>query len=59
MRSLIHSLSTSPATLATPQFAAVIVGCDAPWEDEEKRSLFHCLPTLEQQLQSMQVYGGG
>jgi hypothetical protein len=27
-KSLIHSLPTSPATLATPQSAAVIVGCD-------------------------------
>ncbi len=59
MRSLIHYLPTFPATLATPQSVAVTAGCDAPWEDEEKRSLFHCLPTLEQQLQSMQVYGGG
>ncbi len=59
MRSLIHSLPTFPATPATPQSAAVSAECDAPWEDEEKRSLFHCLPTLEQQLQSMQVYGGG
>jgi hypothetical protein len=28
MRSLIHSLPTFPATLATPQSAAVIAGCD-------------------------------
>jgi hypothetical protein len=45
MRSLIHSLPTSPATLATPQFAAVIVGCDRTLENEEKRSLIHALPT--------------
>ncbi|MBD2002689.1 MULTISPECIES: hypothetical protein [Cyanophyceae] len=28
VRSLIHSLPTFPVTLATPQSAAVIVGCD-------------------------------
>ncbi|MEG4489744.1 hypothetical protein [Microcoleus sp. D3_18_C4] len=39
MRSLIHALPTFPATLATPQSAAVIAGCDRTLEDEEKRSL--------------------
>jgi hypothetical protein len=58
-RALIHFLSTFPATLSTPQSAAVIAGCDHAWQDERMRSLIHCLPTLEQQLQSMQVYGGG
>jgi hypothetical protein len=38
MRSLIHSLPTPPATLATPQSAAAIAGCDRASDDEEKRS---------------------
>jgi hypothetical protein len=38
VRSLIHSLPTSPATLATPQSAAVIAGCVRTLENEEKRS---------------------
>ncbi|MBD2003601.1 MULTISPECIES: hypothetical protein [Cyanophyceae] len=67
MRSLIHCLPTSPVMLATFQSAAVTAGCDSlrnsyasrAWQDEGVRSLFHCPPALEQQLQSMQVYGGG
>ncbi|HEY9632295.1 MAG TPA: hypothetical protein V6D14_02750 [Coleofasciculaceae cyanobacterium] len=45
MRSLIHSLPTFPATLATPQSAAAIAGCDHTSEDERMRSLIHSLPT--------------
>ena len=32
------SLPTITATLATPQSAAVIVGCDRVWQNEEMRS---------------------
>ncbi len=45
MRSLIHSLPTSPATPATPQSAAVIAGGDRTLENEEKRSLIPSLLT--------------
>ena len=46
MRSLIHSLPTFAATLATPQSAAVIAECDHASEDERMRSLIHSLPTF-------------
>jgi hypothetical protein len=52
--SLIHSLPTSPATLATPQSAAVIAGCDRAWQDEEMRSLIHSLPTFPATLATSQ-----
>jgi len=45
-RSLIPSPPTFPATLATPQSAAVITGCDRAWQDERMRSLIHSLPTF-------------
>ncbi|MBD2129330.1 hypothetical protein NDI39_04335 [Microcoleus sp. ZQ-A2] len=34
---IAHSLPTSPATLATPQSAAVIAECDRAWQDEGMR----------------------
>jgi len=37
--SLIHSLPTFPATLATPQSAAVTAGCARAWQDEGMQSL--------------------
>jgi len=52
--SLINSLPTSPATLATPQSAAVIAGCDRAWQDEEMRSLIHSLPTFPATLATSQ-----
>jgi len=51
---LIHSLPTFPATLATPQSAAVIVGCDRTLEDEKKRSLIHSFPTYPATLATPQ-----
>jgi hypothetical protein len=54
MRSLIHSLPTFPATLATPQSVAATAGCDRTWQDEEMRSLIHSLPTCPATLATPQ-----
>jgi hypothetical protein len=54
VRSLIHTLPTFPATLATPQSAAVIAGCDRAWQDEEVRSLIHSLQTFPVMLATPQ-----
>ncbi|WP_155898007.1 hypothetical protein [Allocoleopsis franciscana] len=54
MRSLIYSLPTFPATLATAQSAAVIAGCDRTSDNEEKRSLIHSLPTFPATLATPQ-----
>jgi hypothetical protein len=59
MRSLIHCLPTSPATLATPQSAAVAAGCDSlgdsyasrTLENEEMRSLIY--PSCEEIVRSL------
>ncbi len=49
--SLIHSLPTSPATLATPQSVAGIVGCDRAWHEVRMRSLIY--PSCEEIVRSL------